>query len=72
MKLQMLFLLFDHCGGGIWDENKTFYKPLFKNSKYWSNKNHWDWAQTLTLEKGFFYENLSQLNLLAHCLLYPS
>lgn len=39
-------LHFDHCGGGsVWDESKSFYRPLFKNAKYWSNKNHWAWAK---------------------------
>tara|TARA_B110000003_G_scaffold163508_1_gene163536 strand:- start:149 stop:1012 length:864 start_codon:yes stop_codon:yes gene_type:complete len=38
-------LHFDHCGGGtIWDKSKSFYKPLFKNAKYWSSLKHWNWA----------------------------
>jgi len=38
-------LHFDHCGGSIqWNKNKTGYEPAFKNAKFWSNKNHWDWA----------------------------
>lgn len=38
-------LHFDHCGGSIqWNKNKTGYEPAFKNAKYWSNKNHWQWA----------------------------
>ncbi|MEI6865200.1 MBL fold metallo-hydrolase [Flavicella sp.] len=38
-------LHFDHCGGAIeWNKNKTGYQPAFKNAKYWSNKEHWQWA----------------------------
>lgn len=38
-------LHFDHCGGGtVWDIDKSFNKPLFKNAKYWSSQSHWDWA----------------------------
>ena len=38
-------LHFDHCGGSIQhNKNKTGYEPAFKNAKYWSNKNHWQWA----------------------------
>lgn len=38
-------LHFDHCGGAIeWNEEKTGYRPAFKNANFWSNENHWDWA----------------------------
>ncbi|MFV0564991.1 MAG: MBL fold metallo-hydrolase [Flavobacteriaceae bacterium] len=38
-------LHFDHCGGSIqWNKNKTGYEPAFKNARFWSNKNHWEWA----------------------------
>lgn len=38
-------LHFDHCGGSIeWNKDKTGYRPAFINAKYWSNKNHWNWA----------------------------
>ena len=38
-------LHFDHCGGSIqWNKNRTGYEPAFKNAKFWSNKNHWQWA----------------------------
>ena len=41
----MTHLHFDHCGGSIqWNSDKTGYVPAFKNAKYWSNENHWDWA----------------------------
>ena len=38
-------LHFDHCGGAIqWNDTQTFYEPAFKNAKFWSNRDHWDWA----------------------------
>ena len=38
-------LHFDHCGGAIeWNEDKTGYRPAFKNAHFWSNENHWKWA----------------------------
>ncbi|KIX20573.1 beta-lactamase [Flavobacterium sp. 316] len=41
----MTHLHFDHCGGSvIWNKNKTGYEAGFKNAKFWTNENHWDWA----------------------------
>ena len=38
-------LHFDHCGGCIqWNKDRTGYEPAFKNAKFWTNKNHWEWA----------------------------
>lgn len=38
-------LHFDHCGGSIqWNKDRTGYEPAFKHAKFWSNKNHWEWA----------------------------
>jgi glyoxylase-like metal-dependent hydrolase (beta-lactamase superfamily II) len=38
-------LHFDHCGGAIeWNNEKTGYRPVFKNATYWSTENHWQWA----------------------------
>jgi glyoxylase-like metal-dependent hydrolase (beta-lactamase superfamily II) len=38
-------LHFDHCGGSIqWNKEKTGFEPAFKNAKFWSNENHWQWA----------------------------
>lgn len=38
-------LHFDHCGGSIqWNKDRTGYEPAFKNAKFWSNENHWNWA----------------------------
>jgi len=41
----MTHLHFDHCGGCIqWNKNRTGYEPAFKNARFWSNKEHWQWA----------------------------
>ena len=42
----MTHLHFDHCGGSVqWNAAKTGYEPAFKNAKFWSNENHWEWAK---------------------------
>lgn len=41
----MTHLHFDHCGGSIqWNKDHTSYEPAFKNARFWSNKEHWEWA----------------------------
>jgi len=41
----MTHLHFDHCGGSVnWNETKTGYEVAFKNAKFWTNDNHWEWA----------------------------
>ena len=41
----MTHLHFDHCGGSVqWNKDKTGYEPAFRNAKFWTNKNHWEWA----------------------------
>jgi glyoxylase-like metal-dependent hydrolase (beta-lactamase superfamily II) len=38
-------LHFDHCGGAVqWNASRTGYEPSFKNARYWSNADHWEWA----------------------------
>ncbi len=37
-------LHFDHCGGAIETSDKEILKPAFKNAKFWSTQNHWEWA----------------------------
>jgi glyoxylase-like metal-dependent hydrolase (beta-lactamase superfamily II) len=57
----MTHLHFDHCGGSVqWNSNKTGYEVAFKNAKYWTNENHWEWAtKPNTREKAsFLYENI--------------
>lgn len=36
-------LHFDHCGGGV-KYNGEKLELVFKNAKYWSNEDHWQWA----------------------------
>jgi glyoxylase-like metal-dependent hydrolase (beta-lactamase superfamily II) len=41
----MTHLHFDHCGGSVnWNTAKTGYEVAFKNAKFWTNENHWEWA----------------------------
>lgn len=41
----MTHLHFDHCGGSIqWNKDRSGFEPTFKNAKFWTNKNHWQWA----------------------------
>jgi len=38
-------LHFDHVGGAVeWNEDKTKLQTTFPNAKYWTNKDHWEWA----------------------------
>lgn len=57
----MTHLHFDHCGGSVqWNADKTGYEIAFKNAKYWTNENHWEWAtQPNAREKAsFLSENM--------------
>lgn len=57
-------LHFDHCGGSIqFNSDKTAYEPAFKNAKFWSNKNHWQWAtEPNAREKAsFLKENINPI-----------
>ncbi len=41
----MTHLHFDHCGGSVqWNIDRSGYEVAFKNAKYWTNENHWEWA----------------------------
>ncbi len=54
-------LHFDHCGGCIqWNKNRTGYEPAFKNARFWTNKNHWEWATNPNAREkaSFLSENL--------------
>ena len=37
-------LHFDHCGGAVIKTRKGSLETTFKNAKYWTNKDHWEWA----------------------------
>ncbi len=57
----MTHLHFDHCGGSIqWNTDKTGYEPAFKNARFWTNKNHWEWATNPNAREkaSFLKENL--------------
>lgn len=54
-------LHFDHCGGAVqWNSKKDGYEIAFKNARFWSNKDHWQWAtQPNPREKAsFLTENI--------------
>lgn len=57
-------LHFDHCGGSVqWNKDKTGYEVAFKNAKYWTNENHWEWATKPNLREkaSFLSENILPL-----------
>jgi len=57
-------LHFDHCGGSIqWNTNRTGYEPAFKNAKFWSNANHWQWATNPNQREkaSFLNENINPM-----------
>jgi glyoxylase-like metal-dependent hydrolase (beta-lactamase superfamily II) len=57
-------LHFDHCGGAIqWNKDRTGYEPAFKNAKFWSNKNHWQWAVAPNVREkaSFLKENINPI-----------
>ena len=56
-------LHFDHCGGSTVLNSNNVSVPLFKNAKYWSNKNHWDWATNPNSREkaSFLKENLNPI-----------
>ena len=37
-------LHFDHCGGAMKRNLDGGIVPVFKNARYWSNQDHWNWA----------------------------
>ncbi|WP_264519988.1 MBL fold metallo-hydrolase [Flavobacterium sp. N1994] len=57
----MTHLHFDHCGGSVnWNKDKTGYEVAFKNAKYWTNDNHWEWATKPNVREkaSFLSENI--------------
>jgi glyoxylase-like metal-dependent hydrolase (beta-lactamase superfamily II) len=55
----MTHLHFDHCGGGV-KHHQDKLELTFKNARYWSNPDHWNWAvQPNPREKAsFLKENI--------------
>jgi len=65
----MTHLHFDHCGGSVnWNKDKTGYEVAFKNAKYWTNKNHWEWAihPNVREKASFLTENLMPMHESGH------
>lgn len=66
-------LHFDHCGGVIEKNNNDVYEPAFAKAKFWTNKNHWQWATVPNAREkaSFLPENIlpieesGQLNFIA-------
>jgi len=56
-------LHFDHVGGAVLRTPRGELNPRFKNAKYWTSKEHWDWAmsQNLREKASFLGENLIPL-----------
>lgn len=57
----MTHLHFDHCGGSIqWNKDGTGYEPAFKNARFWTNQDHWEWATRPNAREkaSFLKENL--------------
>ncbi|MDI9256058.1 MULTISPECIES: MBL fold metallo-hydrolase [Flavobacterium] len=57
----MTHLHFDHCGGSVnWNAAKTGYEVAFKNAKFWTNDNHWEWATKPNVREkaSFLTENI--------------
>ena len=62
-------LHFDHCGGSVqWNKGKTGYEVAFKNAKYWTNDNHWEWATKPNLREkaSFLSENILPIHESGH------
>lgn len=56
-------LHFDHCGGAIKREGERFI-PAFSNARFWSNKQHWEWATVNPNPRekaSFLKENISPI-----------
>ena len=57
----MTHLHFDHCGGSVqWNKDLTGYEPAFKNARFWTNEEHWEWATKPNVREkaSFLKENL--------------
>lgn len=57
----MTHLHFDHCGGSVqWNKDRTGYEPAFKNAKFYTNEQHWNWATNPNAREkaSFLKENL--------------
>jgi glyoxylase-like metal-dependent hydrolase (beta-lactamase superfamily II) len=57
-------LHFDHCGGAVERSASGTLVPAFKNARYWSHKNHWEWATNPNAREraSFLVENIQPLS----------
>lgn len=63
-------LHFDHCGGGVHMENGSA-KLTFPHARYWSNKDHWQWATVPNAREkaSFLTENILPMQESGHLML---
>ena len=56
-------LHFDHCGGAVKRVGEEKYAPAFPNARYWSNTDHWNWAENPNPREraSFLQENFKPL-----------
>ncbi|MFT4777764.1 MAG: glyoxylase-like metal-dependent hydrolase (beta-lactamase superfamily II) [Flavobacteriales bacterium] len=57
-------LHFDHCGGAIeFNKDGSMLLPAFKNAKFWSTPNHWEWATNSNPREkaSFLKENINPI-----------
>jgi glyoxylase-like metal-dependent hydrolase (beta-lactamase superfamily II) len=63
-------LHFDHCGGGVRyaDRKKDRFELTFKNARYWSNWEHWQWATSPNAREkaSFLPENIQPIEASGH------
>ncbi|MDH5602424.1 MAG: MBL fold metallo-hydrolase [Cyclobacteriaceae bacterium] len=56
-------LHFDHCRGAVKRIGEEKYTPAFPNARYWSNADHWNWAENPNPREraSFLQENFKPL-----------
>ncbi|GAA0894008.1 MBL fold metallo-hydrolase [Fulvivirga kasyanovii] len=66
-------LHFDHCGGGVRYDKQEKLELVFKNAKYWSNKDHWQWATVPNAREkaSFLKENILPMQESGHLNFVP-
>ncbi len=62
-------LHFDHCGGSVeWNKQRSSFEMTFPNARYWSNKDHWEWATNPNKREraSFLEENILPIQQAGH------
>ncbi len=65
----MTHLHFDHCGGSVqWNSDRTGFEIAFKNARFWSNEQHWEWATNPNAREkaSFLSENIMPIQESGH------